>query len=462
VGVGGTCDLCTDVILTDMLVQSHFNAMLFCSAFLLDTIIFETFTFSISTIFAANCIGVGVTSSVSLTFNIETFAFIFTTFLENVEYVIGWTVFIIGTWNGTAFMVLASFKFTAVVMANAINFFTLVGLTVTGMYFAVYIKWFTVCVGSAFDSFTFVLWADFLFSAEQVTLTGNILTEWILVICAIADLRCDKSGAIKTGITVRTVFIVLTFNWFTGIGTFFDWFVAFIDHDFFAVRETFVGCVVAITVGMSITFLFNTLVIVTVMFVWTVIRFDTLLDFALVLLANTFASFAVFIFVELTGIVRGTVNLFAEVLSWVLLVWMSAEMVNATVSIWSACNFYARVLNTCEPIAFGIAIVMALTCNWIASIMKTFIFFIFIVAKMGSFVWEFWIGITIERTFTFDWNTSFVLTFHTSGTVIVMVTCSDPVNFNDTLVIIAEGTLLVVWFVVTVCVFFAFLVYAFS
>jgi hypothetical protein len=54
-------------------------------------------------------------------------------------------------------MVLASFKFTAVVMANAINFFTLVGLTVTGMYFAVYIKWFTVCVGSAFHSFTFVL-----------------------------------------------------------------------------------------------------------------------------------------------------------------------------------------------------------------------------------------------------------------------------------------------------------------
>jgi hypothetical protein len=172
-----------------------------------------------------------------------------------------------------------------------------------------------------------------LFSAEQVTLTGNILTEWIFVICAIADLRCHKSGAIKTGVTVRTVFIVLTFNWFTGIGTFFDWFVAFIGHDFFTVGETFVGCVVAITVGMSITFLFNTLVIVTVMFVWTVIRFDTLLDFALVLLANTFASFAVFIFVELTGIVRGTVNLFAEVLSWVLLVWMSAEMVNATVSI---------------------------------------------------------------------------------------------------------------------------------
>ena len=54
---------------------------------------------------------------------------------------------------------------------------------------------------------------------------------------------------------------------------------------------------------------------------------DTFLWSTDVLLTDTFTGFAVFIIVELTGDMGGTVNLFTEVLSWVFHVNLFTEMI---------------------------------------------------------------------------------------------------------------------------------------
>ena len=60
---------------------------------------------------------------------------------------------------------------------------------------------------------------------------------------------------------------------------------------------------------------------------------DTFLWSTDVLLTDTFTGFAVFIIVELTGDMGGTVNLFTEVLSWVFLVNLFTEMIITAIRI---------------------------------------------------------------------------------------------------------------------------------
>ena len=86
---------------------------------------------------------------------------------------------------------------------------------------------------------------------------------------------------------------------------------------------------------------------------------------------------------------------------------------------------------------------------------------------MWSLVGVLWKVVTVKSVFTFDFDASFLFTFHTRSTMFMRVTCSFHlisffvVNLDDALVLEAETTFLVAWFG-TVGVFFAFFGNAFS
>ena len=73
---------------------------------------------------------------------------------------------------------------------------------------------------------------------------------------------------------------------------------------------------------------------------WAVFRLDTLLWFTNVLLTKTFTSFAFFVGVEFASIMRSTVDLLTEVLSWIFLVNLLTEMIFTTIIIVFASNCF--------------------------------------------------------------------------------------------------------------------------
>ena len=86
---------------------------------------------------------------------------------------------------------------------------------------------------------------------------------------------------------------------------------------------------------------------------------------------------------------------------------------------------------------------------------------------MWSLVSVLWKVVAVKSVFTFDFDTSFLFTFHTRSTMFVRVTCSFHLisdfveNLDDTLVLETETTFVLAWFG-TVSVFFAFFGNAFS
>jgi hypothetical protein len=214
-------------------------------------------------------------------------------------------------------------------MSDTINFDTFVQLSITDVVFAIDIKWFTVSVRSALNCFTFIFEANFLFATECMSSTIDWFTGWISIIGSITDLRCFAS----VWITWWAVSNRLTFNWLTSVSTFLDFVSSISIWNFYAIRKAFVGGIITIAMIMGITFLFNTFVIMAIMFVWAVLGLDTFLWSTDVLLTDTFTGFAVFIIVELTGDMGGTVNLFTEVLSWVFLVNLFTEMIITAIRI---------------------------------------------------------------------------------------------------------------------------------
>ena len=263
----GTGYFSTDIISTDMFVETKFGTVFSGSALMFDTLIFETFTFAISTVITSLSFGDTITGSMSSTFNVETFTFVFTTFLEDIEGNVWWTVGVVSTLNGAAFVVFTSFKFATFIVTDTVDFDTLVELGITDMRFTIYIKWNAVFVGSAFNCFTFVLETDLLITTEFTSTTFNFNTLWVSVIgFSVTDFSFLEvwTSDWVTGITVS---LLLTVNWLTGIGTFLDLVGIISVGDDDTVRETFVWSIVAIAVVMGVTFLFNTFVIMAIVFV---------------------------------------------------------------------------------------------------------------------------------------------------------------------------------------------------
>ena len=263
----GTGYFSTDVISTDVFVETKFSTVFSGSALMFDTLIFETFTFSISTVVSSLCFGDSVTGSMSGTFNVKAFTFVFTTFLENIKGRVWWTVGVVSTLNGAAFVIFTSFEFATFIVTDTVDLFTFVGLGITDMGFSIYIEWNAVFVGSAFNSFTFVLETDLLVTAEFTSTTFNFDTLWVSVIgLSVTDFSFLEfwTSDWVTGITVS---LLLTVNWLTGIGTFLDLVGIIGVGDDDAVRETFVWGIVTIAVVMGVTFLFNTFVIMAIVLV---------------------------------------------------------------------------------------------------------------------------------------------------------------------------------------------------
>lgn len=336
----GTGYFSADVISTDVFVETKFSTVFSGSALMFDTLIFETFTFSIGTVITSLCFGDTVTGSMSLTFNVQTFTFVFTTFLVDIKDRVWWTMGVVSTLNGSAFVVFTTFEFTTFIVTDTVDFDTFVDLGITDMGFSIDIEWNAVFVGSAFNSLTFVLETDLLVTTEFTSATFNFDTLWVSVIgFSVTDLSFLEVWA-SDWITGITVSLLLTVYWLTSIGTFFDLvgIVGVGDND--AVRETFVWGIVTIAVVMGVTFLFNTFVIMAIVLVWAVFRLDTLLWFTNVLLTKTFTSFAFFVGVEFASIMRSTVDLLTEVLSWIFLVNLLTEMIFTTIIIVFASNCF--------------------------------------------------------------------------------------------------------------------------
>jgi hypothetical protein len=460
----GTGYFSTDVISTDVFVETKFSTVFSGSALMFDTLIFETFTFSISTVISSLCFGDTVTGSMSGTFNVKAFTFVFTTFLENIKGRVWWTVRVVSTLNGATLVIFTSFEFATFIVTNTVDLFTFVGLGITDMGFSIYIEWNAVFVGSAFNSFTFVLKTDLLVTAEFTSTTFNFDTLWVSVIgLSVTDFSflefCTSDWV--TGITVS---LLLTVNWLTCIGTFLDLVGIIGVGDDDAVRETFVWGIVTIAVVMGVTFLFNTFVIMAIVLVWAVFRLDTLLWFTHVLLTKTFTSFAFFVGVKFASIMRSTINFFTEILSWVFFVDFFTEMIFTAIVIVFTSNWFTRVVDT----SFGVsAVIVSLAVDWVTGVLLTFIFFFFVVTEMWSLVCVLWKVVAVKSVFTFDFDTSFLFTFHTGSTMFVSVTCSFHLisdfveNLDDALVLETETTFFVAWFG-TVSVFFAFFCNAFS
>jgi hypothetical protein len=68
---------------------------------------------------------------VSSTFNVEAFTFVFNTFLVNIKERIWWTVRVVSTLNGSAFVILTAFKFATGFVTDTVDFFTFVFLGIT-------------------------------------------------------------------------------------------------------------------------------------------------------------------------------------------------------------------------------------------------------------------------------------------------------------------------------------------
>ena len=178
-----------------------------------------------------------------------------------------WTMGVVSTLNGSAFVVFTTFEFTTFIVTDTVDFDTFVDLGITDMGFSIDIEWNAVFVGSAFNSLTFVLETDLLVTTEFTSATFNFNTLWVSVIgFSVTDFSFLEVWA-SNWITGITVSLLLTVYWLTGIGTFFDLvgIVGVGDND--AVRETFVWGIVTIAVVMGVTFLFNTFVIMAIVLV---------------------------------------------------------------------------------------------------------------------------------------------------------------------------------------------------
>ena len=199
-----------------------------------------------------------------MAFNVDAFTFVFTTFLVDTKENVWWAVFIGGTLNSNAFMGLTSFVFTTGIVSNTVDFDALVELSITDVEFTIDIEWFAMCIGSALNSLTLVLETNLLVTTEFTSTAFNFNTLWVSVIgFPITDFGLLSSCRV----TWVTVCLLSTVDWLTGTGAFLDLvgIVGVGDGD--TVRETFVWGVVAITVFMGATFLFNTFVIMAIVFV---------------------------------------------------------------------------------------------------------------------------------------------------------------------------------------------------
>ena len=200
----------------------------------------------------------------TLAFNVDAFTVVFTTFLVDTKENVWWTVLVGGTLNSNAFMTLTSFVFTTGIVSNTVDFYTLVDFGITDVEFTIDIEWFAMCTGSAFNSLTLVLETDLLVTTEFTSPAFNFNTLWVSVIgFAITDFGLLSSCRV----TWVTVCLLSTVDWLTGTGAFLDLvgIVGVGDDD--TVRETFVWGIVAITVFMGATFLFDTFVIMAIVFV---------------------------------------------------------------------------------------------------------------------------------------------------------------------------------------------------
>jgi len=338
--VAGTVYFSTDVVFTDVFVETKCNTVVSGSALMFDTLIFETFTFTIGTVETGLGIGDEITTGMTLAFDVYAFTLVFSTFLEDIKGDIWWTVTVVSTLDGSAFVVLTTFVFTTGVVTDAVNLFTFVFLGITGVEFTVDIEWFAVFVGTAFNSFTFVLETDLLVATEFTSSAFNFDTLWVSVVgFSVTNFSFLEVWAFDR-VTWVTVGLLFTVDWLTSVGTFLDLIGTFIIGDDYTVGETFVWCVVTVAVIMGVTFLFNTFVIVAIVLVWAVFRLDTLLWLTDVLLAKTFTILAIWIGVEFASSMRSTINLFAVVLSWVFFVNLFTEMIFTAISIVFAVNCF--------------------------------------------------------------------------------------------------------------------------
>jgi len=161
---------------------------------------------------------------------------------------------------------------------------------------------------------------------------------------------------------------------------------------------------------------------------------------------------------------RSTVNFFAEVLSWIFFVDLFTEMIGTAIVIVFTIDWFTGVVDT----GFGVsAVIVTFAVNWVTGVLLAFVWFVFVVAKMWSLVSVFRIVITVESVFTFDLDTSFLFTLHTSSTMFVTMASSvgfssDVIQkFDDTFVFETVTTVFECW-IFTVFVCFAFFGDAFS
>ena len=263
----GTGYFSADIISTNVFVETKLGTMFSGSALMFDTLIFETFTFSIGAVVTSLCFGDIITGSMSSAFNVEAFTFVFKTFLVDIKGLVVWTVRVVSTCNGNTFVSFATFVFATSIVTDTIDFFTFVAFGITNVEFSIDIEWNAMFVGSAFDSLTFVLETDLLIATEFTSTTFNFNTLWVSVIgFAVTDLSFLEVWALNW-VTGVAVLLLSTVNWLTGIGTFLDLVGTFGVGDDNTVRETFVWGIVTIAVVVSVTFLFNTFVIMAIVLV---------------------------------------------------------------------------------------------------------------------------------------------------------------------------------------------------
>jgi len=303
-------------------------------------------------------------------------------------------------------------------------------------------------VGSALYGLTLVFETDLLITTEFTSATLNFDTFRVSVIGF--SITCLRFLEVWAGfwVTRVTVLFFFTLYWLTCIGTFLDTVSIVSIRNGHTVRETFVWGIVTIAMIMGVTLLFNTFVIMAIVFVWTVFRLDTLLWFTDVLLAETFTIFAVLVRMEFASSMRSTINFFTDVLSWIFLVNLFTKMIFTAIGIVFALDWFTCIVDTSCGVS---TVLMSLAIDWVTGVLQAFVLFIFVVTEMWPFSSEFWKVVTVESVFTFDLDTSFVFTFHTGSTMFTSVTCSFVFlsvfveNLNDAFVVETETTMFVGW-----------------